>query len=508
MPNTFAVIDAGSNAIRLQIASVDQPGTYRIIEQDRRPVRLGHRVFDTGALDPSSRSNALDALKRFKTVADRHGVTSIRAIATSAMREARDGASFIEDVAQLGITLEVLSEEDEASLISLGILSGLKFDPPLGLFMDIGGGSVELAVGNHAKTFALFSVPLGAVRLTERFLKHDPPTEKELENLEQFVKQKLGPASRRLVREKYTMVFGSGGTMTSLAELDARITGDSHHESLYVLRRARLKSLFELLRSQPLLERVASIAGDPKRADILVAGAGVLLAIMDQLKLDYVFVSGRGLRDGLMVDLLRKSHPAYMGTWTEEANRSESIEEVGEKYNYDKTHSQQVARLALSLFEQMRDLHGLPDRYSSLLYAAAMLHDIGLFIAYPKHHKHTYYLIKSSGPSSFDAIELDIIANIARYHRKSHPSPKHLLFAQLSTAHQDVVRKLSAILRVADGLDYGRQSRVREIQIKTKPEKVLEIRLSGTGDMTDEIHSASDKGGLMSEVYGMEVVFA
>ena len=137
-----------------------------------------------------------------------------------------------------------------------------------------------------------------------------------------------------------------------------------------------------------------------------------------------------------------------------------------------------------------------------------MLHDIGLFIAYPKHHKHTYYLIKSSGPSSFDAIELDIIANIARYHRKSHPSPKHLPFAQLSTPQQEIIRKLSAILRVADGLDFGHQSRVREIQIKTKPEKVLEIRLSGTGDMTDEIHSASDKGGLMSEVYGMEVVFA
>ena len=132
MPNTFAVIDAGSNAIRLQIAAVDQAGTYRIIEQDRRPVRLGHNVFETGALDPGSRSAALDALRRFKVVADRHGVAAIRAIATSAMREARDGASFIEDVAQLGIRLEVLSEDDEARLISSGILSGLKFDPPLG----------------------------------------------------------------------------------------------------------------------------------------------------------------------------------------------------------------------------------------------------------------------------------------------------------------------------------------------------------------------------------------
>jgi exopolyphosphatase/guanosine-5'-triphosphate,3'-diphosphate pyrophosphatase len=507
MPSNFAVIDAGSNAIRLQISSVDQPGTYRIIEQDRRPARLGHNVFETGVLDPASRSDALDALKRFKSIADRHNVTCLRAIATSAMREARDGASFIESAAELGIKLEVLSEEEEARLISLGILSGLKFDPPLGLFLDIGGGSVELGVGNHSQMSALASLPLGAVRLTERFLKHDPPTEKELDALERFVKQKLGPAAHRISREKYTMVFGSGGTLTSLAEMDARLTGDSHQESLYVLRRGRLKSLFDLLRSQPLHERVSSIAGDPKRADILVAGAGVLLAITTHLELDYIFVSSRGLRDGLMADVLRKSFPAYIGAWTEEADRSESIEEVGEKYNYDKAHSQQVARLSVTLFEQLRPLHGLPERYANILHAAAMLHDIGLFIAYPKHHKHTYYLIKSSGPSSFDPMELDLIANIARYHRKSHPSSKHLPFSQLSAVQQDIVRKLSAILRVADGLDYGRQARVREILCRRKPEKVLSIGLEGTGDMTDEIRSASDKSGLMSEVYGMEIVF-
>ncbi len=507
MPTNFAVIDAGSNAIRLQIAAVEQPGTYRIIEQDRRPARLGHKVFETGALDPESRGEALDALKKFKNVADRNNVASIRAIATSAMREARDGAAFIEDVAKLGIALEILSEEDEARLISLGILSGLKFDPPLGLFMDIGGGSVELAVGNHANMFALFSLPLGAVRLTERFIKHDPPTERELDSLARFVKQKVSPAARRISKEKYTMVFGSGGTMTSLAEMDARLTGETHHEALYVLRRGRLKSLFELLRSQPLHERVASIAGDPRRADILVAGSAVLLSMMTELELDYVFVSGRGLRDGLMVDMLQKNFPAFIGTWNEEAKRAESLEEIGEKYNYEKTHCLQVSRLSLNFFGQMRDLHGLPDRYSSILHAAAMLHDIGLFIAYEKHHKHSYYLIKSSGPGTFDPVELDIIANIARYHRKAHPSPKHLPFSQLSSPHQDVVRKLSAILRVADALDYGHQSKVREVECKRKGDKTLAIRVCGDGDMTDEIQAAGDKADLMKEVFAMEVVF-
>ncbi|HZI50407.1 MAG TPA: Ppx/GppA phosphatase family protein [Terriglobia bacterium] len=507
MPTTFAVIDAGSNAMRLQIASVDQPGTYRIIEQDRRPVRLGHGVFETGALDPQSRAEALDALKRFKSIADKHDAKVIRAVATSAMREAKDGLAFTRDAAALGLTLEILSEEAEARLISLGILSGLKFDPPLGLFMDIGGGSAELVVGNRSSSFVMFSLPLGAVRMTEHYLKHDPPSEKELTAMNRAVKQKLAPAVRRLNQEKFTMAFGSGGTMTSLAGIDARMTGEPHLESLYVLRRARLKSLYDLMRTQHLKDRAALITDDQRRADILVAGSAVLLAMMSALKLDYVFVSSRGLRDGLMVDLLRKEHNAYTGGWMETVSRSESVEEFGEKYNYDKSHCQQVAKLAVSLFEQLREVHGLPDRYIKVLHASAMLHDIGLFIAYEKHHKHSYYLIKSSGPTSFDGVELDLIANIARYHRKAHPSPKHLPFSQLSPLQQDVVRKLSAILRVADGLDFGRQGKIEGLECRRSNGRVLSIRLDGKGDLRDEIRSATHKAELMNEVYSMETRF-
>ena len=507
MPTTFAAIDVGSNAIRIQIASVDQPGTYRVLEQDRRPVRLGHGVFETGALDPGSRTDALEALKRFKSLADKHSVKTIRAVATSAMREAKDGPAFIKEAAALGVNLEILSEEDEARLISLGILSGLKFDPPLGLFMDIGGGSAELAVGNRSSSFVTFSVPIGAVRLTEHYLRHDPPTEKELLAMNRSVKQKLAPAVRRLNHEKFTMAFGSGGTMTSLADIDSRMTGEAHQESLYVLRRARLKSLYDLMRTQHLKDRAALITGDQKRADILVAGSAVLLAMMTALKLDYIFVSSRGLRDGLMVDLLQKEYAPYNGGWMETIDRSESIEEFGEKYNYDKAHCQQVSKLAVSLFEQLRELHGLPDKYAKVLHAAAMLHDIGLFIAYEKHHKHSYYLIKSSGPTSFDSLELDLIANIARYHRKAHPSPKHLPFSQLSPMHQDVVRKLSAILRVADGLDFGRQAKVEKLECQRPHARTLSIRLDGKGDLRDEIRSAVDKAELMNEVYSLETRF-
>jgi exopolyphosphatase/guanosine-5'-triphosphate,3'-diphosphate pyrophosphatase len=507
MPTTFAVIDAGSNAIRLQIASVDQPGTYRVIEQDRRPVRLGHGVFETGALDPESRAAALDALKRFKSTADKHGAKTIRAAATSAMREAKDGPAFVKDAAALGLSLEILSEEAEARLISVGILSGLKFDPPLGLFMDIGGGSVELAVGNRTSSFVTFSLPIGAVRMTERYLKHDPPLERELAAMNRAVKQKLAPAVRRLNHEKFTMAFGSGGTMTSLAGIDARMTGDAHQESLYVLRRSRLKSIYDLMRTQHLKDRAALITDDQKRADILVAGSAVLLAMMNALKLDYVFVSSRGLRDGLMVDLLQKEYAPYSAGWMETVSRSESIEEFGEKYNYDKAHCQQVSKLAVTLFEQLRELHGLPEKYVKVLHAAAMLHDIGLFIAYEKHHKHSYYLIKSSGPTSFDGGELDLIANIARYHRKAHPSPKHLPFSQLSPLQQEVVRKLSAILRIADGLDFNRQAKVEGLACQRPNGRTLSIQLSGKGDLSDEIRSASHKAELLNEVYSLETTF-
>src|SRR4051794_21954953 len=180
MAKTFAVIDAGSNAIRLQVASVEQPGSYRIVEQERRAVRLGHKVFATGKLDKNSRAEALETLRKFKAMADRAECSAIRAVGTSAMREASDATSFIRDAGEIGVPFEVLPEQEEARLISLGIVSGLKFDLPMGLFMDIGGGSVEIGVGNRTQILDLFSVPLGAVRLTERFLKKDPPSDKEI----------------------------------------------------------------------------------------------------------------------------------------------------------------------------------------------------------------------------------------------------------------------------------------------------------------------------------------
>lgn len=504
MADYFAVVDVGSNALRFQLASVDRPGCYRILEQDRQPIRLGHKVFQTGTLSRESTEPALEVLRDFKACADRYQVSAFKAVATSVLREAADGPSFVTKAQGLGVPLEIISEEEEARLISLGIMSGLRFDLPLGLFVDIGGGSVEVAVANRTNTFCLFSLPLGAVRLTEKFIKNDPPLDKELKDLRRFAEQQLKPVAKRVEREKYTMAFGSGGTITALADTDAHLAGEATLGSLAVLRRSRLKGLLDLLKNQSLSQRSGLITGDPKRADIILAGGTVLLALMNRIGLDYLFASNRGLRDGLMMDLLGNFYTGHEAPWSEEGERPESLEQVGEKYHYDAPHAYHVSQLALSLFYQLQDLHKLPEKYAGVLHAAAMLHDIGHFIAYPKHHKHSYYLIKSSGPISFSKSELDLVANVARYHRKAHPSPKHLPFGQLSPADQEIVRKLSGLLRIADGLDRRHESRVKEIRCSLARSKKVVIKVSGTGDLAVEIEGAKERKKLLSEVFNVE----
>jgi exopolyphosphatase/guanosine-5'-triphosphate,3'-diphosphate pyrophosphatase len=247
------------------------------------------------------------------------------------------------------------------------------------------------------------------------------------------------------------------------------------------------------------------ISGDPRRADIIIAGGLALYEVMSAVGLDYLFVTRRGLRDGLMVDLLQRHYRAAE-TWHPNADRAESLDQVCQKYLYDAAHAQHVSQLALNLFYQLHDLHQLPEKYAGILHAAAVLHDIGLFVAHAKHHKHSYYLIKSSsGMNSFNKLDLDLIANIARYHRKAHPSQKHLAFSQLAPRNQQVVRKLSAILRVADALDYKHDQTLKTLNCAMNKSRSLIITGSSVGSLKDQIQWAHKKGELLQEVFNVDL---
>lgn len=316
MPDTFAVIDVGSNAMRFQLAAVEEIGAYEVVSQERTPVRLGHSVFETGFLDPVARAQALAAIAQYKRVASGHQVRTLRAVATSAMREAADGLAFVMEAAECGVPLEILSEQDEARLIGLGVASGLRDDVVLGLFVDIGGGSVDLAIGNRSTIFSTFSLPLGAVRLTEHFLKSDPPAVDEISGLKEHALKVLAPIAPEILPYETTEVFGSGGTFTTVAETLARLNHEPKPRSFTAVSRSRLDSFFSLIRRQDVIGRAAIIAGNGQRADIIVAGVAVMQVIMDSLEIDAVSVSSRGLRDGLMYDLLRSAYPDYSGPWT------------------------------------------------------------------------------------------------------------------------------------------------------------------------------------------------
>jgi exopolyphosphatase/guanosine-5'-triphosphate,3'-diphosphate pyrophosphatase len=326
MADYFAVADVGSNALRFQLACVDHPGCYRILEEDRKPVRLGREVFRTGSLNAESAAAALEALRDFKSSADSHRVRAFRAVATSALREASDGGSFIARVQQqVGVALEIILGDEEARLISLGIMSDLRFDLPLSLFVDMGGGSMEVILANPIRTLCFFSLPLGAVRLTEKFIHRDPPKKRELDNLHDFAQQQLTPVAKRVGEEKFAMAFGTGGTIRALADTDARLTGATGADSLVVLSKARLQALLDLLRSQTIFQRATLISADPRRADIIIAGGEALWALVTRLRLDYLFVSKRGLRDGVMVDLLRNHYPDTETLWREDGGRGRNL---------------------------------------------------------------------------------------------------------------------------------------------------------------------------------------
>jgi exopolyphosphatase/guanosine-5'-triphosphate,3'-diphosphate pyrophosphatase len=465
----LAAIDIGTNSFHLVIAEADiVTGRFHTLARDKEIVRLGSGSTDMKYIHEEAMVRGLGVLQRFSDLSHTYNAV-VRAIATSAVREALNRDEFIRRARiETGINIEIASGTEEARLIHLGVLQALPVVRKRLLLIDIGGGSTEILIAKGRRIYYSNSIKLGAVRLTQRFFPSGSLNKKSVLECRKYVQGMLVPVVRELRSHPFDIAIGTSGTISNLANI-LRVRGSKTVDSSlngFHVSCSDLSDIETEILSLPTSASRLRIPGlDPKRADIIPAGAILASVLFSELGLRELAISEFGLREGVLFDSIEKLHPKKSADPLHDL-RFQSAIHLAERCGYEKKHSHQVARLALSLFMQTQRLHNLGEEPREFLEAAALLHEIGLFVSHDSHHRHSYYLIRNAELAGFTENEKSIIANIARYHRKSHPKFKHEGFSLLSPEDQDIVSRLAAILRIADGLDRSHSSAVDHLNVR------------------------------------------
>lgn len=510
-PKRLAAIDIGTNSVRSLIVEVDEHNNFRVLDDEKESTRIGEGMGARRTLSVAAMQRTIQTLQRMTDIARGFGAQKIATIATSAVREAKNQEVFLKRVeADVGLQVRVTSAEEEARLAFLSILHHFDLGTQRFLGLDIGGGSAAIISAHGPHVENIHCLDLGAVRLTEKFVHHDPITNSDYKTLRKYIKQRL-LALRAAGETGAHILIGSGGTLTTIAELHKAVQSEKYtgvHG--YELQRAQVKHVLDLLRYKSLKERRKLPGLNPERADIIVAGVTVVNQIMKIFDINTLKISGRGIREGLILEMIAGSTGTRGKQMLQQSalvNRKESVTAFAESCRYEALHSQHVTRLALSLYDQLlKPGEGQVTYERDLLEAAGVLHDIGYFINYTRHHKHSYHLIIHAQLVGFSPRELAIIANLARYHRRAAPNPRHAEFAQLSRTDQRLVRKLSGILRLADGLDRSHSQRIAVINCDRFDTKTI-LHLVANQDLGIEIWGAQQKAGLFEEVFQTELVY-
>ncbi|HZG38117.1 MAG TPA: Ppx/GppA phosphatase family protein [Nodosilinea sp.] len=459
----LAAIDVGTNSIHMVVVKIqpDLPA-FSIVDREKETVRLGDFNEDTGGLSEAAMERAITALKRCCAIATSLKAEDIVAVATSAVREASNGKAFIERVYdEIGLAINLISGTEEARRIYLGVLSGMEFNGEPHAIIDIGGGSTELILGTGEPHRFLSSTKVGAVRLTAQFVSTDPISEPEFSTLRAYVRGMIEPNTTglksHLQPEEPIQLTGTSGTIECLAALVASDRLGLVPDPLngFQMTYEEVSGLVETLRQATYAERLAMAEMSPRRAEIIVAGAVILQETMELLNADRITICERALREGVVVDWMLTHGLIEDRMQFQKSVRQRNILKTAKKYKVHLDRSQRVAQFAMDLFEQTRgSLHAWGTLEKELLWAAAILHNCGHFVSHSSHHKHSYYLIRNGELLGYTETELEVIANIARYHRKSAPRKKHDNYRNLPTRyHRQMVIHLSALLRLAVALD-------------------------------------------------------
>src|SRR5688572_11211758 len=504
----LAAIDIGTNSIHMIVVRVRPDLSFEIIDREKDMVRLGAGGLDGRSLTPTAIAGALQTLAKFRRLADSHKVDEIVASATSATREADNGGDFIAEVDRLtGIKIRVISGTEEARLIHLAAAYGVDIGASTGVVVDIGGGSVEVTLGNATQMTVGKSFKVGVIRLTERFVKSDPLSDRDERHLVKHLNREMGDYLDHIASRGFDRVIGTSGTILSLGAL-ASSDGGVPIEELRN-RRVSAKSLHKLrkrLTSVSLEGRLAIPGLDPRRADLSVAGSVLFDTIVRRLGAEEFTLCDLALREGLVLDYIHRNSARIRKVERYPDVRRRSVIELGERCGYWSEHAQQVARLALAIFDQTRGVHKLGDREREWLEYGGLLHDIGVHISYERHHRHSYYLIKNGDLRGFDPGEIEVIALIARYHRQATPKKSHEGYADLSGALRRTVRTLAAMVRLAEGLDRSHSQALAGIDLYPRGDDYL-ARLRATGDAELELWAAHRHVAPLEAVLGKPIRF-
>jgi exopolyphosphatase/guanosine-5'-triphosphate,3'-diphosphate pyrophosphatase len=502
----IAAIDIGTNSIRCIIAEASRDGKFKILDDEKATVRLGEKLAMTGVISAEASQRALEAIQRFRKLVNGLNVEAVEAVATSAVRTATNGKELVTLLSEeLGHEIRVISGEEEAELTAASALSNFDMYGKRSAMVDIGGGSVEivLACGNHVEEF--YSLDLGAVVMTDRFLKSDPITEEELQKLQSHIRKSL---KRLFSGSKVSVdsVIGSGGTLTALGYMAMQMRKDNYVSIHgYEVLRSEVVHLLAMLIRKDLKGRRTIPGLNQDRADIIVAGVVLIDELMRFLDANRILVNERGIREGLLIKAIKKL--GFAGSSSNPPTWREAVIDFARSCHVDEPHALHVADLSLSIFDALALPFALKKPERKLLEAAAILHDCGYFISYGSHHKHSYHLIRHAELFGFTPRERELIAQIARYHRKSIPKKKHDAFEGLKEKDQVLVSRLGGILRLADGLDRRRNGLIQNVSCLFGG-TVITISLTATEDVSVEIFGANAKKDLFEKAFGSTVVFA
>ena len=504
-----AAIDIGTNSLHMIVANVRPDLSFEVIDREKEMVRLGAGGLDGRSLTETARTAALQTLTKFRRLADSHKVDEIVAAATSAVREADNGGDFIAEVAaHTGIRIRVITGVEESRLIHQAAVYGVHMGGRPAVVIDIGGGSTEVSLGSASHVTHARSFKLGVIRMTERFVRSDPITESDERRMVKHVNKEIGSYLDGIAGRRFERVIGTSGTILSLGSLALSEGGASAPEALRN-RHVPAKAIHRVRKRLTELDLDARLhlpALDPRRADIAVAGSILLDTILRRLVADDLTLCDFALREGLILDYIHRNTARIRKIERYPDVRRRSVMELGDRCNYWSEHARHVARLALSIFDQTRGVHGLDDRAREWLEYGALLHDVGNHISYERHHRHSYYLIKNGGLRGFEPAEVELIALVARYHRQAVPKKSHEGYSLLRGSERRAVRTLSAIVRLAEGLDRSHGQVVDTVDVVPKGNEYV-FRLRTSGDAELEVWAAHRHAEPLQDVLGRTLRF-